>query len=48
MTYNHQLDFDLTKAIIDREDSRVTSHDRSPTKRKKFDFRLEQRGYSQA
>ena len=47
MTHNHQLDFDLTKAIIDREDSRYFGMIGSLTKRKKFDFRLEQRGYSQ-
>jgi xanthine dehydrogenase accessory factor len=47
MTHNHQLDFDLAKAIIDREDSRYFGMIGSLTKRKKFDFRLEQRGYSQ-
>lgn len=47
MTHNHQLDFDLTKAIIDRGDSLYFGMIGSLTKRKKFDFRLEQRGYSQ-
>ena len=48
MTHNHQLDFDLAKAIINREDSCYFGMIGSLTKRKKFDHRLEQRGYSQA
>lgn len=47
MTHNHQLDFDLSKAIIDRNDSAYFGMIGSLTKRKKFDFRLSQRGYTQ-
>ncbi|RJX75552.1 xanthine dehydrogenase accessory protein XdhC [Vibrio sinensis] len=47
MTHNHQLDFDLAKAIIKRADSCYFGMIGSLTKRKKFDSRLEQRGYSQ-
>ncbi|KJY81943.1 molybdenum cofactor sulfurylase [Vibrio galatheae] len=46
MTHNHQLDFDLAKAIIDRGDSAYFGMIGSLTKRKKFDMRLAQRGYS--
>ncbi|BCL73024.1 xanthine dehydrogenase accessory protein XdhC [Vibrio nigripulchritudo] len=45
MTHNHQLDFDLTRAILDREDSCYFGVIGSATKRKKFDMRLKQRGY---
>jgi xanthine dehydrogenase accessory factor len=48
MTHNHQLDFELAKAIIKRGDSRYFGLIGSLTKRKKFDRRLEQRGFSQA
>ncbi|EGA69018.1 xanthine dehydrogenase accessory factor XdhC [Vibrio sinaloensis DSM 21326] len=48
MTHNHQLDFDLARAIIDREDSCYFGMIGSLTKRKKFDMRLAQRGYSDA
>lgn len=47
MTHNHQLDFDLAKAIIKRGDSAYFGMIGSLTKRKKFDFRLAQRGFSQ-
>lgn len=47
MTHNHQLDFELAKAIIDREDSVYFGMIGSLTKRKKFDMRLAQRGYNQ-
>lgn len=47
MTHNHQLDFELAKAIIDRADSRYFGLIGSLTKRKKFDMRLAQRGYTQ-
>lgn len=47
MTHNHQLDFELSKAIIDRNDSAYFGMIGSLTKRKKFDYRLSQRGYSQ-
>lgn len=46
MTHNHQLDFDLARAIIDRGDSLYFGMIGSLTKRKKFDLRLAQRGYS--
>lgn len=48
MTHNHQLDFDLARAIIDRADSRYFGLIGSLTKRKKFDMRLAQRGYSES
>lgn len=48
MTHNHQLDFDLARAIIDRDDSVYFGMIGSLTKRKKFDMRLAQRGYSDA
>lgn len=48
MTHNHQLDFDLARAIIDRADSVYFGMIGSLTKRKKFDMRLAQRGYSDA
>ncbi|MGF1749103.1 xanthine dehydrogenase accessory protein XdhC [Vibrio cionasavignyae] len=47
MTHNHQLDFELAKAIIDKNDSVYFGMIGSLTKRKKFDFRLSQRGYNQ-
>ncbi|MGD8121117.1 xanthine dehydrogenase accessory protein XdhC [Vibrio sp. TRT 2004] len=47
MTHNHQLDFDLARAIIDRDDSLYFGMIGSLTKRKKFDMRLAQRGYSE-
>lgn len=47
MTHNHQLDFELAKAIIDRDDSAYFGMIGSLTKRKKFDMRLAQRGYNQ-
>ncbi len=48
MTHNHQLDFELAKAIIKRGDTRYFGLIGSLAKRKKFDRRLEQRGFSQA
>ncbi|MEZ8098975.1 xanthine dehydrogenase accessory protein XdhC [Vibrio bivalvicida] len=48
MTHNHQLDFDLARAIIDRNDSVYFGMIGSLTKHKKFDMRLAQRGYSDA
>ena len=48
MTHNHQLDFDLARAIIDRGDSVYFGMIGSLTKRKKFDMRLAQRGYTDA
>ncbi|MCG7488468.1 xanthine dehydrogenase accessory protein XdhC [Vibrio sp. Of14-4] len=46
MTHNHQLDFDLTKAILDRADSLYLGVIGSKSKRKRFHMRLSQRGYS--
>ncbi len=48
MTHNHQLDFDLAKAILKREDIAYFGMIGSQTKRKKFDYRLTERGYDQA
>lgn len=48
MTHNHQLDFDLAKAILKREDVAYFGMIGSETKRKKFDYRLTERGYDQA
>ncbi|MGF1679808.1 xanthine dehydrogenase accessory protein XdhC [Photobacterium minamisatsumaniensis] len=47
MTHNHQLDFELTRAILDKGDSAYFGMIGSLTKRKKFDYRLSQRGYDQ-
>jgi len=47
MTHSHQLDFDLAKAILSRNDSAYFGMIGSLTKRKKFDYRLTERGYSQ-
>ncbi len=47
MTHNHQLDFDLAKAILKRNDSTYFGMIGSETKRKKFDFRLTERGFDQ-
>ncbi|MGR5146457.1 xanthine dehydrogenase accessory protein XdhC [Photobacterium alginatilyticum] len=47
MTHNHQLDFDLAKAILSRNDTAYFGMIGSLTKRKKFDYRLTERGYSQ-
>ncbi|MGF1761809.1 xanthine dehydrogenase accessory protein XdhC [Aliivibrio kagoshimensis] len=47
MTHNHQLDFDLAKAILKRNDSAYFGMIGSETKRKKFDFRLTERGFDQ-
>ena len=46
MTHNHKLDFELARAIIDRNDSVYFGMIGSLTKRKKFDMRLAQRGYT--
>ncbi|RSD31298.1 xanthine dehydrogenase accessory protein XdhC [Vibrio pectenicida] len=47
MTHNHQLDFELAKAILDKGDSTYFGIIGSQSKRKRFDMRLAQRGYSQ-
>lgn len=46
MTHNHQLDFELAKAILNRTDTAYFGMIGSLTKRKKFDYRLAERGYS--
>jgi len=48
MTHSHQLDFDLACAILKRKDIAYFGLIGSKTKRKRFDFQLSQRGYSQA
>lgn len=48
MTHNHQLDFELTRAILNRNDSAYFGVIGSNTKRKKFEYRLTERGYDQA
>ncbi|GLT19413.1 xanthine dehydrogenase accessory protein XdhC [Vibrio zhanjiangensis] len=47
MTHNHQLDFELTRAILDRGDSQYLGVIGSQSKRKRFEMRLAQRDYSQ-
>ncbi|MBU2896638.1 xanthine dehydrogenase accessory protein XdhC [Vibrio hepatarius] len=47
MTHNHQLDFELARAILDKGDSTYFGIIGSQSKRKRFDMRLAQRGYSQ-
>jgi len=48
LTHNHQLDFSLTQAIIKRADSLWLGVIGSETKAKKFQYRLSQRGFSDA
>ncbi|KDM92266.1 xanthine dehydrogenase accessory protein XdhC [Photobacterium galatheae] len=45
MTHNHQLDFELAREILNRNDIAYFGMIGSLTKRKKFDYRLSQRGY---
>ncbi|MGF1759885.1 xanthine dehydrogenase accessory protein XdhC [Photobacterium sagamiensis] len=47
MTHSHQLDFELARAILKRDDVTYFGLIGSTTKRKQFDHRLLQRGYSQ-
>ncbi len=47
MTHNHQLDFDLARTILKRKDVRYFGMIGSGTKRKRFDYRLAERGYDQ-
>ncbi|MCC4798569.1 xanthine dehydrogenase accessory protein XdhC [Enterovibrio norvegicus] len=47
LTHNHQLDFDLARAILKRGDSRYFGMIGSLSKRKRFDYRLLERGFSQ-
>ncbi|RDE22873.1 xanthine dehydrogenase accessory protein XdhC [Motiliproteus coralliicola] len=46
MTHNHQLDQELTEAILDRDDFDYYGLIGSKTKRKKFEHRLKAKGYS--
>ncbi|MFD2179747.1 xanthine dehydrogenase accessory protein XdhC [Veronia pacifica] len=46
MTHNHHLDFELTKAILKKGDSRYFGVIGSETKRKRFEHRLKQRDFS--
>ncbi|WP_407333882.1 xanthine dehydrogenase accessory protein XdhC [Enterovibrio sp. 27052020O] len=48
LTHNHQLDFDLCRAILKRGDSRYFGVIGSLSKRKRFDHRLKDRGFDQA
>lgn len=48
LTHNHQLDFSLTQAIIKRADSLWLGVIGSETKAKKFQYRLSQRGFTDA
>lgn len=45
LTHNHQLDFDLSRAILKRGDSRYFGLIGSLSKRKRFDYRLKERGF---
>ncbi|WP_028022669.1 xanthine dehydrogenase accessory protein XdhC [Enterovibrio calviensis] len=45
LTHNHQLDFDLCRAILKRGDSRYFGLIGSLSKRKRFDYRLKERGF---
>ncbi|OEE85074.1 xanthine dehydrogenase accessory protein XdhC [Enterovibrio norvegicus FF-162] len=46
LTHNHQLDFDLSRAILKRGDSRYFGLIGSLSKRKRFDYRLKERGFN--
>jgi len=48
LTHNHQLDFSLTQSIIKRADSLWLGIIGSETKAKKFQYRLSQRGFTDA
>ncbi|MGR5237199.1 xanthine dehydrogenase accessory protein XdhC [Vibrio alfacsensis] len=45
LTHSHQLDFELARAILTRGDSRYFGLIGSLTKRKRFDYRLKERGF---
>jgi xanthine dehydrogenase accessory factor len=47
LTHNHQLDFDLTSAVINRGDAAYLGVIGSNTKALRFQKRLQQRGFSQ-
>jgi len=46
LTHNHQLDFDLCQAVLKRDDATWLGVIGSDTKAKKFQYRLQQRGFS--
>lgn len=46
MTHSHQLDFDILKAILRRDDARYVGLIGSRTKWRRFQLRLEHRGYT--
>lgn len=48
MTYNHQLDLELTAAILKRDDFAYYGLIGSKTKRVKFEHRLRERGFGEA
>lgn len=48
MTHNHQLDLELCARILKRNDARYFGVIGSRTKRKRFDYRLRERGFDDA
>lgn len=48
MTHNHQLDLELCANILRRQDARYFGVIGSKTKRKRFDYKLKERGFSEA
>ena len=48
MTHNHQLDLELCANILKRQDARYFGVIGSQTKRKRFDYKLMERGFSEA
>lgn len=47
MTHNHQLDLELCAKILKRQDARYFGVIGSQTKRKRFDYKLKERGFSE-
>ena len=47
MTHNHQLDLELCARILKRQDARYFGVIGSQTKRKRFDYKLKERGFSE-
>ncbi|MBR9856387.1 MAG: hypothetical protein GYB38_01630, partial [Gammaproteobacteria bacterium] len=48
MTHNHQLDLELCARILKRNDARYFGVIGSRTKRKRFDYKLKERGFNEA
>lgn len=48
LTHNHQLDFELSRAILKRGDAKYFGLIGSLSKRKRFDYRLKERGFDDA